>query len=85
MLVLLGYRHNKSQVGFHQLVLGSLSGSATLADDLGQFYLFIDGNHRSSAYLHQILIECLTISIGYTFLYLQLSHNNYSLFLLVAQ
>ena len=27
MLILLGYRHNKSQVGFYQLVLGSLSGS----------------------------------------------------------
>ncbi|CUQ59980.1 Uncharacterised protein [Segatella copri] len=41
---------------------------------MSQFYFFINRNHRGSTYLYKIFVEGFTITIGYTLLYLKLSH-----------
>ena len=68
MLVLLGNGNDKSEVGSHQALLGSLALRTTLADSLCQFDLLIDGHKGLTTNLYEVLVKCFTRSIGNTLL-----------------
>ena len=60
MLVLLGYRDDKAEVGGYQTFLCSLAIRAALTDGLCQFNLLINGHKGLTTDFHKVLIECLT-------------------------
>ena len=74
VLILLGYGHDKTQVGFNQLFLGALTLSAALVNLLRKFYLLIDGDHGLAANLYEVLVECFTGAVGDALLNFKLSH-----------
>ena len=60
MLILLGYRHDKAEVGSHQTLLCSLALRTALTDGLCQLDLLINSYKWLTTDLHKVLIECLT-------------------------
>ena len=84
MLVLLSNRHHKSEVSLYQFLLGALTLTASLANLLGQLNLLVDRDHRFTTNLHQVLVECLTGTVGYTLANLKLSHKYPFTFLYVC-
>ena len=64
MLVLLGYRHDKTQIGRHESVLGFLRFGAAFFYFLCQLYLFFYGYEWRTANFHEILVQCLTRTVG---------------------
>ena len=60
MLILLGNRHDKAEVGSHQTLLCSLALRTALTDGLCQLDLLINSYKWLTTDLHKVLIECLT-------------------------
>ena len=67
MLILLGYRYNETQVGIDQLLFGTLTGAAALADLLCQLNFLLNGNHGHTTNLNKILVERLAATVGNAF------------------
>ena len=59
VLVLLGYRDHKPQVGSHKLVLGALPFGTALLDFLGELYLLFDGDEWCTANFYKIFVKSL--------------------------
>ena len=57
MLILLGNRHNETQVGIDQLLFCTLTGAATFADLLCQFDFLFNGDHGHASNLNKIFVE----------------------------
>ena len=78
MLILLGNRHNESQVGSHQLVLGTLALRTTLANLLCQLNLLVDGDKRRTANLYKIFVQSIARTVCNTLLNLKKTkHKKY--------
>ena len=60
MLILLGDRNDKAEVGSHQTLLCSLALRTALTDGLCQLDLLINSYKWLTTDLHKVLIECLT-------------------------
>ena len=45
--------------------------------DFFEVYLFLNGNHRCTTNLNEVLVESLAVAVGDAFLYLKLSHSLY--------
>src|SRR5574344_230533 len=68
VLILLCYRHDESQVGCHQLVLGSLALRTSLAYLLCQLNLLVDGDKRCTTDFHKILVQSFARTVCNTLL-----------------
>ena len=64
MLVLLGYGNDESKVGCYQTLLRTLPLTASLTDGLCQFDLLLNGYKGLTTNLDEILVKCLTRTIG---------------------
>src|SRR5574344_1088927 len=68
MLILLCHRNDESQVGCHQLVLGSLALRTTLAYLLCQLNLLVNGDKRCTTDFHKILVQSFARTVCNTLL-----------------
>ena len=68
MLVLFCYRHHKAQIGCNKALLSLLALRTATADGLSQLNLFINSDKGLTTDFYQVLIKCLTRSVGNAFL-----------------
>ena len=57
MLILLGYRYDKSQVGGDELILGSFAIGTALLYFLCQFNFFINGNQWCTTNFNEVFVQ----------------------------